>query len=92
MINPLNSTKDRFGFFDKMMSRMEGVSLKRDKVIPYNGVIEAVGVQPAKRIELNDFEYEYSHENPFPVYNDNKSQLVNEAFNSVFSKAAYFLA
>ncbi len=92
MINPLNNKNDRFVFFEKMMSRMEGVSLKRDKVIPYNGVLEAVGEQAVKRIELNDYEFEYTHENPFPILHDCKSEMVDEAFKSIFSKAACFLA
>jgi len=92
MLNSSNNSNERFGFFQKMMSRMEGISLKRDKVIPYSGVVDALGEVPVKRIELNDFDYEYSHENPFPVFKDNKSELVNDAFNKVFTKAAYFLA
>ncbi|MDO9153661.1 MAG: DUF6051 family protein [Paludibacter sp.] len=92
MLNPLNNTKERFGFFEKMKHRMAGISLKRDKVIPYHGVIEAVGAQAAKQIELNDYDYDYTHENPFPILKKDKLHVVNEAFNNIFSKAACFLA
>lgn len=92
MLNPLNNTNDRLSFFYNMKHRLEGISLKRDKVIPYHGVIEAVGEQPAKRIELYDYAYEYSHENPFPIFKNENFNLVNNAFNSIFNKAAHFLA
>lgn len=92
MLNPLNNTNERIGFFEKIKNRLSGVSLKNDKVIPFHGVIQAVGQQTAKKVELLDFDYTYSHENPFPLFNDDKNVLVNDAFSKIFRKAACFLA
>jgi hypothetical protein len=39
---------------------------------------------------LYDFDFQYSHENPFPVNQQNTNAL-NNAFQTVFSQAADFL-
>jgi hypothetical protein len=42
-------------------------------------------------VEVMDFPYAYSHENPFPLMSGTDSLLVDNSFKKVFSKAAAFL-
>lgn len=96
MITPDRKKTEREEFFKQLGNRIEGISLKKDKVIPYRGVVEALGTENAKsRISLLDFSFPYSHENPFPLGNRLKSEEVAEidaSFNRIFGQAAQFLA
>jgi len=92
MIAPGRNTIQRQHFFENMENRLAGISLSKDIVIPYKGIEEALGNKLThKRIINTDFEYNYCHENPFPVNAVTDSKKVNESFLKVFSKAAEFL-
>ena len=79
--------------FGKMGDRLKGISLFQDKVIPYSGVIQALGQEcAASHISLLDFPYRYEHEQPFPVSEAHKPELINRSFLQVFNTAAGFLA
>ncbi len=91
MIAPDHAPKKREVVFRHLGDRIRGISLAKDIVIPYKGIEEAMGKEfTADRVELIDFPFHYSHENPFPTSKTNPSQL-NDAFNRVFSSAANFL-
>lgn len=91
MIAPERNEAFRTNFFESMGSRLSGISLQNDKVIPYNGVEQALGENLAhKRIKLTDFEFGYSHENPFPI-NQTDATALNRSFLDIFSEAAVFL-
>jgi hypothetical protein len=93
MISPDRNKANREEFFKQLGSRITGISLEKDKVIPYRGVVEAMGAENAKScINLVDFSFPYSHENPFPVGNSMESAEVNASFNQVFGCATQFLA
>ncbi len=93
MISPDKNKKKRLTFFKDLGSRLSGISLKNDKVIPYAGVKEALGYESAeKRIKLLDFNFPYAHECPFPTNNKVDQELVTESFNQVFDEASLFLA
>jgi hypothetical protein len=93
MISPERNTEKRETFFNKMGNRLKGISLLNDKVIPYSGVVCAIGKKCATdRIQLLDFPHRYEHEQPFPVLSDNNCELVNRSFSKVFNTAASFLA
>ena len=93
MISPERNETGRKEFFEAMGSRLSGISLQNDLVIPYQGVEKALGNENAhKRIELFDFDFEYTHENPFPVNGRSDLERVNTSFNQVFSAAAGFLS
>lgn len=71
--------------------KMKVWTLRRDTVIPSLPTINLFKELPGIVTEY-DFQYGYSHENPFPVYADlTKSQQVNAAFNEIFTKASCFL-
>ena len=93
MISPDKNKTEREEFFKKIGAKIEGISLKKDMVIPYRGIVEALGEDNAKsRISLLDFSFPYSHENPFPIGNHAESSEVDASFNRVFERAAQFLA
>lgn len=91
MILPERLRTQRESFFERAGERIKGIVLAQDVVIPYHGVQEALGVKNTEeRIELLDFPYPYSHENPFPV-NLKDVSSVNRSFTHVFSRVAGFL-
>ncbi|MDR3653858.1 MAG: DUF6051 family protein [Paludibacter sp.] len=93
MISPERNKGKRQQFFKDLGNKIEGISLVKDAVIPYHGVVEALGAENVKsRINLLDFAFKYSHENPFPVGNQSESSLVDNSFNMVFAQASQFLA
>ena len=92
MLSPDRYKERRLTFFNELGSRIAGISLKNDKVIPYEGVKEALGFDTAaKRIRLMDFEFPYTHENPFPVTGNVDHNMVSRSFQTIFAEAAMFL-
>ena len=74
--------------------RILSIGLARDTVIPADGIMKTLRFQPEKRtnrVEIWDFEYPYSHENPFPVYKTSESHLVDSSFSRMINAAAGFL-
>lgn len=73
-------------------NQIYAIALKKDKVIPSYEVVNTLQGSarsiPVKVDEL-DFDYEYTHENPFPVGKNNMVK-VQENFNRVFAKIADF--
>ncbi len=90
MIIPERLKEERENFFLRIRNRIAGVSLLKDSVIPYQGVREALGCETAESvITLQDFPFDYSHENPFPPQTKERTSL-NTAFGNIFSRAAAF--
>ena len=93
MISPNRNKEMRTSFFKQLGDRIAGISLKTDKVIPYTGIKEALGsITAEKRIKLTDFDFPYTHENPFPVTGNVNHNAVSHSFQTVFAEAAEFLA
>lgn len=92
MISPERFRTERENLFARLKGRIRGIALTKDIVIPYHGVLEALGEEnAASTIQLLDFPFAYTHENPFP-HNSNDTTSLNNAFTNVFSRAAEFLA
>lgn len=92
MLVPEVEQAKREGFFTKLGNRLSGISLKKDKVMPFEGVEACMGQEAAdKRFSLMDFPYDYTHESPFPTNGKVEASLLNKSFNDIFSKAAMFL-
>jgi hypothetical protein len=73
--------------------RIHSVTLLKDSVIPAKGVVSTL--RNTKRndiVEVWDFPYEYTHENPFPVFDNMLSQKVDRCFDDLFLSAKSFLA
>lgn len=93
MIKPEYDKEERLTFFDSRRERIKGVSLKKDTVIPYDGIKKAMGDDyTTSHIQLMDFDYDYSHENPFPTTGKNNREVIDKAFNAVFDEALSFLS
>lgn len=93
MISPEREQLERESFFKKMGVNFGGISLLNDKVMPYRGLHESLGDECASsRIQLLDFPFLYTHENPFPINVKNRAEEVDNAFKIVFSQASQFLA
>lgn len=73
----------------KIAEQISVVALKRDSIVPLAGLKKTL-----KNIKLSvlDFNFNYSHEVPFPIYSDNKKQEVDLAFKKVFQIAGSALA
>lgn len=91
LITPERFRTERENFFGQFKEKLSGIALSNDQVIPYHGVLEAIGKKNAEStIELLDFSFPYTHENPFPHTTKDTTSL-NNAFRNVFSKATEFL-
>ena len=93
MINPEKYKVIRGEFFNSIKHRISGISLQKDKVMPWNGVEACMGIELAgKCFDLLDFPYEYTHEFPFPANGRIDDVSLNNSFFKVFNKATAFLA
>jgi hypothetical protein len=93
MITPEVNREHRESFFSKWRNRIAGISLIKDKVMPYSAVEACMGSRLAGEcFEIMDFPYEYSHESPFPSNGKVDNNTLRSSFLSVFSKSAAFLA
>ena len=71
--------------------RLMAVALADDKVIPLDAIVTALQGEDGRiptPVEVVEFSYPHSHENPFPA---SGGEDVEEGFNAVFSRAAAFL-
>ncbi len=75
--------------------RIRSVSLAGDRIIPADGIISTLGpLFPGKKgiVDIIDFPYPYTHENPFPLFDKKQSPPVDDSFKRIFSAAASFFA
>ncbi|HUX14524.1 MAG TPA: DUF6051 family protein [Spirochaetia bacterium] len=69
--------------------RIRAVALARDLVVPAKSVKEGLSPDPA--VQVFDFAYPYTHEQPFPLNPEVRSE-VEDAFVKIFSTAVGALA
>jgi len=93
MMHGKNKRSKRERILTRYGNQIFAVGLEKDRVIVREGIIETLkgphGKLPA-HVEIIDFPFDYSHENPFPVLADKSQHLVDRAFHAVFDKAAKF--
>ena len=76
----------------KLRKQIHSITLLKDTVIPSKGVVATLNsFNSSDVVEVWDFPYTYSHENPFPVFDSSLSQKVDRSFENVFSSAKSFL-
>jgi hypothetical protein len=77
----------------RLSSQIRTITLLKDTVIPSEGVVATLGNNGKKRnVDVWDFPYLYSHENPFPIFDFPLNKKVDYSFDSVFSEATAFLS
>lgn len=91
-LDRLQTFRDRS--FRKFRHQIAAVGLARDQVIPGSSIFNTLtGAGNRNRVPVTilDFPYPYTHENPFPVNQQDIREEVNRAFGQIFSQAASFL-
>ena len=83
----------RENILKNLKEQIHSISLLKDTVIPCKGIISTLGnVNKKSIIDVWDFTYAYTHENPFPVLEFPLSKNVDYWFEKVFAEATLFLA
>ena len=91
MIDEKRFSLMRHNFFEKESQRIRFISLKKDVVIPTQGIEMALGKKASERcLTTLDFDFNYSHENPFPMNEDREE--VTRTFEEIFNMAGTFLS
>jgi hypothetical protein len=89
MLDPARFRLQREKSLAAIRDRMFVIALSGDRVVPPAGVIETLGNHC--HVEVLDFPFDYTHEKPFPVYDNHKSAEVDAGFEKVFIPACRFL-
>jgi len=83
----------RENILKNLKDQIHSLSLLKDSVIPCKGIISTLGNNNRKNIvDVWDFPYAYTHENPFPILESPLSKKVDYWFERVFAEATMFLA
>jgi len=93
MISHDSKQTTREQFFSNLGSKLKGISLETDKVMPFHGIPEAMGVSyAASHYSQMSFSFPNTHENPFPVHGLINSTEVDHGFSKVFNEIAAFFS
>lgn len=85
----------RENFLGKMKDQIRSIALLKDSVIPAAGIVKTMtGFKRCAKnqVEVWDFPFPYSHENPFPVYDNSQRYEVDRSFKRMITEASLFLA
>lgn len=80
--------------FSRLSKKINAIGLLKDKVIPAKEIWETLKTSYGRKtipVQLADFPYEYTHENPFPVKKQPFSVPVDQSFEQMFSHIALSL-
>ena len=94
MIDFSRLKKFRENTLKELRDQTHAIALLKDIVIPPKGIMETLNnkiLGKSQPVELWDFPYPYSHENPFPVFDSDLRKAVDSSFERVFSAAVAFL-
>lgn len=96
MLGENHNAETREDVFRKHASKMHTIGLEKDAVMPANKILTTMhGIDSPipSYVDILDFPFEYSHENPFPIAGKGIDEhLVDEHFQDVFSRASQFLS
>jgi len=95
MIDLSRFKKFREQALSELDNRIRSIGMAKDIVIPAHGILKTLRPSGSSRpnpVEVWDFDYPYSHENPFPVYNDPRSRLVDKYFDKLIANASRFFS
>ncbi len=71
--------------------RIRAVGLNFDEVIPGNAIRRTLCMGDCNNVSVADFDFEYSHEIPFPFTDFSVTLKVEQAFRKIFREASLFL-
>ncbi|MFB6317086.1 DUF6051 family protein [Saccharicrinis sp. FJH54] len=75
--------------FSRIKDQIQVLGLLKDKVIPADSIKRTL---KGCRVSFLNPDYHYSHENPFPVVNNEFSGRINKTFHIIMDQAAGFLS
>lgn len=75
----------------KFKDRLLAVPLIKDSVISPKSLLNTFGKHSNEFVRIDDFPYEYTHENPFPS-NEKIKDVINFSFDRTFKLACSFLS
>lgn len=93
MLNYNTRTTEREELYRSMSDRFYGITLKQDTIIPYYEVMNTMQGSARDipiKIEILDYPYNYTHEDPFPSLEKIKDE-VDKQFRLTFDKIGEFL-
>ena len=90
MLDHTNIEEFRNAKFKTFADRCMIIPLQKDRVMSPESVSVTLRKHFHNNIRPDDFPYQYSHENPFPV-NERINDQVNESFHRIFDCAGRFL-
>jgi len=85
----------REDILSKLKEQVRSIALLKDSVIPAASIgktLVCVSRHARHVFEVWDFPFPYSHENPFPVFNNSMGNEVDKSLNRLISEASMFLA
>jgi len=93
MLHHRKGRKLRQDWLKQKSGTIQVVALKNDRVMPARAIAHTFktlrNVDPV-RIDVIDFPFAYTHENPFPLNDDKIQPLVNRSFEIMIEKAVRF--
>jgi hypothetical protein len=92
MLSDKANSSVRSRYLSKIRERLYCIALGQDDVMRSEAIKETLDIPQVKKIKIEtlDFDYKYTHENPFPSLTKIKNEVQN-GFEEVFGKAAMFL-
>lgn len=93
MLSQKGGYKTREEVFNERGSQIYALALEKDKVMPVKYVLKTLKGKKNNfppRVDVIDFPYKYSHENPFPLKDKENMAFVNRSFSIVIEKAIRF--
>jgi hypothetical protein len=78
----------------RLKDQILAVTLKKDRVIPAEGVVSTLcrwNSKLRRNVQVWDFPYAYSHEIPFPDNNIPASGSINDSFSKMMTTSVSFL-
>jgi len=92
MISEESNRSFREHRFQQLRNQLRVVALRKDSVMSAAAVKQAFACTRSDSVYTElDFPFDYTHENPFPIYPNDKSADVDKAFEEVFAMATEFL-
>jgi len=94
MLAPESLRLFRNSMFQRLNHRIKIIALMKDQVIPARFVqstFSGIKGELNSLVEVLDFPYDYSHEVPFPIFNNSNHIQVDQSFERVFGSAVDFL-